>query len=102
MQFWRDTEADFYECLEEARDVLGPGDGDRKKRDAIKRQWTKTLKRACQKLYDRITGYGNFHNSNPKSLAMARNALTWFFNADKGGITKKLTLMTIPEERSAQ
>ena len=102
MQFWRDTEAAFYECLTEARDLLDAGDDDRKKRDAIKRRWTKTLKTACHKLYDRITGYGNFHNANPKSLAMARNALTWFFNPDKGGITNALTLhMSTLEEASA-
>jgi CRISPR system Cascade subunit CasA len=88
-QFWRDTEADFYRLLGQSPSALD----DRRALDELKRRWAKTLRDASIALFDRITGYGNFHNANPKSLALARSSMRWFFNPNNGAIRKALQLM---------
>lgn len=88
LQFWRDTEEAFFEMLQ---DVV-PHLDSRDHRQGLKRQWLDVLQKSCLHLYDQLTGYGNFHNANPKSQALARQELKWAFHPEKGFLLKDLFL----------
>lgn len=89
-QFWLETEADFYDLLGNSAALLD----DSEALAELKQRFARTLSTTALSLFDRTTGYGNFHGPNPKSLALARNDLRWFFNTtrNKQGILKSLDL----------
>jgi len=97
VELWRRTEANFYAILEASRSSLR----DRRSLDAGKRAWLERLKSTTTGLFDRISGYGDFHNANPKSLALARSSLRWAFLQEKGGVAGALKLMKKPEREEA-
>lgn len=82
MQFWRETEAAFYERIF----ALPPVMRDEARLDEIKKSWLNTIERTALRIFDETTSFGNFRNADAKASSMARSSFRWAFrHSDKQG-----------------
>lgn len=80
VRFWQETEAPFYDHLQQIRAILEAGGEDT---TALRRHWLSQLWRTANAAFRTVTIIGSFEAADPKRAAMAWNGMQAFFRSAK-------------------
>jgi CRISPR system Cascade subunit CasA len=99
VQFWQDTETDYYRLLAEAVQRL---EAEKGPLDDLRQSWAKVLPDRALDIFDETTQSAQFRSADPKALAVARQELKWFSGPRSQTVRNRLDLPSSELERTQE